>query len=134
MSLARSVMSENVRHEMLSYPGKTGLLEYYRTQPIDLFVNTSESEGTPVTIMEAISVGIPVMATAVGGNTEIVTEENGVAISADPDPAEIADAIRCLMVDDTRLARLREGSKDKWQREYSAAQNYANFAAAIREL
>jgi glycosyltransferase involved in cell wall biosynthesis len=133
-SLAGSTMPANVAHHMLGYPGKQGLFEYYRTEPVDLFINTSESEGTPVAIMEAISAGIPVVATAVGGNVEIVTQENGVVISANPEPKEIAAAIAQLMCDESRLTGLRVGSREKWQREYSAARNYANFAAAIREL
>ena len=41
---------------------------------IDLFINTSSSEGVPVSIMEALSVGIPIIATDVGGTKEIVTK------------------------------------------------------------
>ena len=133
-ALANATMPPNVRHQLLPYPGQKGLLEYYRTHPVDLFINTSSSEGTPVTIMEAISVGIPVVATSVGGNVEIVTSENGVALSADPDPQEIASVITRLMCDEAGLTRMRAGSKEKWQREYSAQRNYGNFAAAIREL
>jgi glycosyltransferase involved in cell wall biosynthesis len=110
------------------------LFDFYRSHPADFFVNTSRSEGTPVTIMEAISVGIPVIATAVGGNVEIVTEENGVVIAADPEPEEISNAFMRLMRDTPGLSRLRSGSREKWQREYSAARNYTNFAKTIREL
>ena len=46
----------------------------------DLFVNMSLSEGIPVSIMEAISFGIPIIATNVGGNAEIVNDETGVLI------------------------------------------------------
>jgi glycosyltransferase involved in cell wall biosynthesis len=133
-SLAAATMPANVRHRMLAYPGSSGLFDFYRSQPVDLFINTSKSEGTPVTIMEAISVGIPVIATAVGGNVEIVTEENGAVIPANAEPGEIADAITRLMRDTTRLSRLRSGSRAKWEREYAATRNYTNFARTIREL
>src|SRR5207247_11237958 len=126
--LAASTMPANVSHQMLAFAGITALFDFYRSQPVDLFINTSKSEGTPVTIMEAISVGIPVVATAVGGNVEIVTEENGVVVAAEPQPQEIADAILTLTRDTDRLARLRAGSREKWEREYSATRNYANFA------
>lgn len=133
-SLAAVTMPANVRHTMLPFPGHSGLFDFYRSHPADFFVNTSRSEGTPVTIMEAISVGIPVIATAVGGNVEIVTEENGVVIAADPEPEEISNAFIRLMRDTPGLSRLRSGSREKWQREYSAARNYTNFAKTIREL
>ncbi len=45
---------------------------YYQTTSVSVFVNASETEGLPVSIMEAISYGIPVIATDVGGTKEIV--------------------------------------------------------------
>lgn len=43
----------------------------------DLFLNISESEGVPFSIMEALSAGIPVMATDVGGTAEIIDDTVG---------------------------------------------------------
>lgn len=59
------------------------VLEFYTSHSFDLFVNTSESEGIPFSIMEAYSVGIPAMATDVGGTGEIVTNELGKLIEKD---------------------------------------------------
>ncbi|NCO54621.1 MAG: glycosyltransferase, partial [Bacteroidetes bacterium] len=47
---------------------------------VDLFINVSESEGIPVSIMEALSAGIPVIATNVGGTNEIVNNDVGFLI------------------------------------------------------
>lgn len=44
----------------------------------DIYVNTSLSEGTSMTILEAMSCGLPVIASAVGGNKKLVSESNGV--------------------------------------------------------
>ena len=60
------------------------VFELYRTTPIDLFINVSKSEGIPVSIMEALSVSIPVLATNCGGIEEIVNNEVGYIISSDP--------------------------------------------------
>lgn len=55
---------------------------YYSTHWIDVFVNTSETEGIPVSIMEAQSYGIPVIATNVGGTSELVfSGKNGVLLN-----------------------------------------------------
>ncbi len=133
-SLAASILPGNVKHELLNYPGKEGLQLYYRTRPVDVFLNTSKSEGTPVAIMEAISVDIPVIATSVGGNTEIVGPENGILVAADPHPSEIAEAIGALVHAEEGLTRLRVGSGAKWGDQYSAHQNYSAFAEILKAL
>jgi glycosyltransferase involved in cell wall biosynthesis len=59
------------------------VLNFYTEHPFDLFVNVSASEGVPFSIMEAFSVGIPVLATNVGGTGEIVNEQVGALLPAD---------------------------------------------------
>ena len=69
--------------------------EHYLTQPVDLFVNTSSSEGVPVSIMEAMAHGVPVLAPRVGALDEIVPDNGlgGELLPADPSPAQVAAAI-----------------------------------------
>ncbi len=71
------------------------ILEYYQSTPITAFVNLSESEGVPVSIMEAMSYGIPIVATDVGGVAELlgVDGESGVLLPADPTAKEAAVAV-----------------------------------------
>lgn len=59
----------------------------------DLFVNTSRSEGVPVSIMEAFSVGIPVIAADAGGTKEIVDSSVGCLLRNDFAPIELKNAI-----------------------------------------
>ena len=134
VSLAASEMPSNVTHRLLDYPGKRGLYDFYRSHPIDLFMNTSESEGTPVSTMEAISVGIPVLATAVGGNAEIVSAANGQLVPSNASPAEIAGVITRLAGDRDAIARMRAASREKWRSSYNAATNYSAFAGEIQAL
>jgi glycosyltransferase involved in cell wall biosynthesis len=69
------------------------VLNYLTNNRFDLFVNTSASEGVPISIMEALSVGIPVMATDVGGSGEIVHEGVGALMPADLTPQRLAEAL-----------------------------------------
>ena len=59
----------------------------------DLFVLPSRSEGYPNVLLEALACGIPVLATDVGGITEIINNENlGIIVAAD-DPIQMAQGI-----------------------------------------
>lgn len=71
------------------------LMEEYCRIPYDFFVNVSSSEGVPVSIMEALSFGIPCIATEVGGTEEIITDsKDGVLLKANFDSDELAEWIR----------------------------------------
>lgn len=139
---ARGLLAERIKNEFL--PNAKGnlsgfilhedLIQFYLEQPVDIFVNVSSTEGTPVSIMEAISCGIPVIATAVGGNVEIVREKNGILLSENPTPDEIADAL--LNVCDNRELWLekRKGSREVWQERYNETTNFEAFAQKLVEI
>lgn len=70
--------------------------EYIKFKP-SLFINLSSSEGVPVSIMEAFSFGIPVIATDVGGTSEIVNNSVGSLVDADVDYKKIKNEIERLI-------------------------------------
>ncbi len=110
------------------------LMDFYRNNPIDVFLNVSVSEGIPVSIMEAISCGISVIATDVGGNREIVTDQNGILLSSDPSPREIADAILLIQQAPEQIAKKREGSLVLWYELYNAEENFTRFINRIKTI
>jgi len=111
------------------------ILRHYRDHPVDVFVNTSSTEGgAPVSIQEAISCGIPVIATSVGGNPEIVSERNGILLSPDPTPQEIAEAIFAFLDDPEMAARKRSGSRAVWMERYNADVNFRAFAERLKSI
>ncbi|MDI1355072.1 MAG: glycosyltransferase [bacterium] len=65
-------------------------LSFMATTAVSIFINVSESEGLPVSLMEAISFGVPVMGTSICGVPEIVTKQTGFLIDKNFDPTEIA--------------------------------------------
>lgn len=74
--------------------GERGLYPFLRDHPFDLAINTSSSEGgSPVALQEALSFGIPIIATDVGGNTEIVALSQGVLLPATPSGSDLASAL-----------------------------------------
>jgi glycosyltransferase involved in cell wall biosynthesis len=71
-----------------------------------LFVLSSLTEGISLTLLEAMARGLPVVATAVGGNGEVVAAgESGVLVPP-ADPASLAAAIAPLWTDPERCARM----------------------------
>lgn len=71
---------------------------------LDLFVLPSLSEGLSVAILEALAVGVPMIATAVGGTPEVITDHEDGLLVPPADPDALAESI-CLLVKNTELRR-----------------------------
>ena len=54
----------NVSVNLLGNLSYEEMMDLYKNNPADLFMNLSEKEGTPVSLMESISCGIPILVTA----------------------------------------------------------------------
>jgi glycosyltransferase involved in cell wall biosynthesis len=77
----------------------------------DIFVLPSLSEAFPYVILEALSLGLPVVSTDVGGVSELVIEGYNGFIAEKATPVEVAKALRKLLVDADLRIRLGNGSK-----------------------
>ena len=128
---ADALFPANARAFFPGYSTQQALMDFYHSTPVDVFFNVSVSEGTPVSSMEAASCGIPLVATGVGGNCEIVTDRNGLLLSPNPSPEEIADAIFKFVDAPQWAVSKRKGSRALWYEKYNA---YENFRAFIRRL
>jgi glycosyltransferase involved in cell wall biosynthesis len=93
---ARS-LPEHVTWHLAGHVDRVEVLDYYKSHKVALFISLSESEGVPVSIMEAISFGVPVLATAVGGVPEIVTRATGTVVALDDSVDAIAREARRLL-------------------------------------
>lgn len=78
-------------------------------QAADMLVFPSIHEGLPVTVMEAMASGLPVVATRIRGVVPDLLEDgvNGVVL-VDDSPSTVADAIKSLFVDPARAKALAE--------------------------
>jgi len=94
--LAKKTLPNNIIAEFMGMVPNKMVLEYFKNNFIDCFINVSSSEGLPVSIMEAIGFGIPVIATDVGGTNEITNEYTGVLLEENPSPEVILNAIITL--------------------------------------
>jgi glycosyltransferase involved in cell wall biosynthesis len=76
----------------------------------DIFVLPSHHEGLPVTIMEATSMGLAIVTTAVGEIPNFLTDGEDALIVAPGDPAAMAEAIERLARDEGLRRRLGRGA------------------------
>ena len=108
------------------------VMEFYCNNHVDLFINTSSSEGLPVSIMEANSHGIPAIATDVGGTCEITNSETGILIDKDFSSEELANCIlRFVLMDETEYLYRRKATRMYWEQHFSATNNYKQFYEQI---
>ena len=96
----------------------------------DLFVLYSDTEGMPVSLMEAMSAGLPCIASELEGIAQLIPDERYGTLIAAGDPGLLADAIRRVLADPERSAgqgkaaavRIREGfSLEASCRQYEEA-------------
>lgn len=125
-----------IRYTFHGYVQNAQLPEIYRQVGAQLFITTSSTEGLPVSMMEAYAMGIPVVATAVGGIPEMVQDgENGFLLSADPTAEDVAQAILCYTAlpaqDKAAMSRCALAS---WQEHFDAAANAEKLMTFLAQL
>lgn len=106
------------------------LMSVYRNEGFDAIINVSDTEGIPVSLMEAGAAGIPMIATDVGGTAEIVNAANGALIPADADIATIAAAILRFR-DRAGVRACRKSARLHWEAHFNAPANYGRFARTL---
>jgi glycosyltransferase involved in cell wall biosynthesis len=126
----------NVNYNFKGFVMNEKIHEYYREHQTDLFINVSTTEGIPVSIMEAMSYGIPVIATTVGGTPEIVdNKHNGFLLSPTPTAQEVADTIsKFYNLSFEEKTAFRNQAYETWNSKFNAQINYTKFIEEIMKL
>lgn len=105
---------------------------FYEVEDVNVFINLSESEGIPVSIMEAMAAGIPVIAPDIGGISSLVDNENGVLLSEQPSMRESVDALVSIVdLSGCETRKKRISAYEKIATEFNSRVNYESF---IRQL
>lgn len=122
--------SHNFNVKLMGRVSNSDILKYYSTQEVDLFINLSSSEGVPVSVMEALSYGIPVIATDVGGTAEILRSKNGILLPANPTIENVINAYEKFISKQYD----RKTIKDIWNSTSNAAVVFPEFVKMIHNL
>lgn len=134
MELVRATVAEAPGSFSYELPGLVNVSEVRKameTGGYDVFVNVSMSEGAPVSIMEAQSVGLPTVATDVGGSAEVADAGINVILDSDLTESELADAFLAAASMDPSLRAVR---RQEWNDKYNEAINYEAFAAELAAM
>jgi L-malate glycosyltransferase len=100
----------------------------------DLAVCCSDFEGGPLSVMEYMGAGLPVVATKVGGLPELVRDgENGVLVPP-RDPDDLAESIAGLLVDAGRRRRMGQAGRLLRESEYGGDAFIARLEALYERL
>ena len=104
----------------------------------DLYVNSSRHEALSFLIIEAMAAGLPVIATDMGGNSDIVNDEAGCGMLVEYDnPDSMAVAMKCFLEDPAFAARCRENARrtieDKFEIHKMARATYGVYEKALHD-
>lgn len=83
----------------------------------DVFALPSNYEGLPMVIIEALSMGTPVVASAVGGISELLDGSNGFAV--ENEASAMAEKIRCIISDKARKKEMSRNAADTFNRSFT---------------
>jgi glycosyltransferase involved in cell wall biosynthesis len=125
----------NIEYSFMGQIPNYELLKFYSSNKIDLFINTSATEGIPVSIMEAQSFGIPAIATDVGGVKEVVRERTGSLLPVDFNPSALAKLIQQyadLPQEEQNI--IRENAFMNWKNNFEASGNYSDFMLKLNSI
>ena len=120
----------NIQFKLTGWVDTAQVSTFYVNQMCDLFLNVSETEGLPVSIMEAYAASIPAYATNVGGVKEIVNSENGKLLVADISKSDLIEQLDQFYVLPThRKLEMRNHAYYTYSKYFDAFKNAEELAS-----
>jgi len=100
----------------------------------DLFVLPSLYEGLPVSVLEAMAAGKPIVATRIGGTDEVIQDGQTGLLVPPADPESLAQAIQRVLTDRLLAQRLGAEARARVRKEFSAETVAARTVEIYEEL
>lgn len=117
--------------ELRGFTPNEEIKAFYASETVNLVINMSEAEGIPVSLMEAISFGIPVLATDVYGNPEIANNETGFCVPFHSATEQVAAMITAFASDNNQQLKTRESARNFYFKKFNANANYKEFVSRL---
>jgi colanic acid/amylovoran biosynthesis glycosyltransferase len=129
---------KNFKINFIGFLENRKIFEYYNNNSFDYFITLSASEGLPVTLMEACSVGLPIIATSVGGIGEIVENKvNGFLLSKNPTYIEFKQVFFQAIEyknDSKTYSLLIKNSRKSYEDKFKSEVNHRIFIDLLNKL
>ena len=130
---AINVSNNKVEIKLMGSVDNATVINSYLNNGYDVFINVSENEGIPVSIMEAMSCGIIPIATDVGGTRELIDNgQSGFLLEKSFEIENLKDIlykIHCMPAEDRH--KMSVNSRKKWEDCFSASTNYNKFYESL---
>lgn len=107
---------------------------FIASNKISFFVNLSEMEGLPVSIMEAMAFGVPILATDVGCVGDLLERGGGLLVSPSIAVPELVDLVVDLVADVDRYMGMRLSARAMQRSRFSAQRNHAALSAIFLKV
>jgi glycosyltransferase involved in cell wall biosynthesis len=101
---------------------------------LDVLAVTSNNEGTPVSAIEAMASGCPVVATRVGGLPDLIDEGETGYLVPPGDAAAVASALARLLTNTENARRMGQAARAAVQKRYAAERLISDVAGLYRDL
>ncbi len=100
----------------------------------DVFLLSSLSEGISVTLLEAMGAGLPIVATAVGGNPEVVEHDVTGLLAPRKDSAGLADHLVALLNDPARAREMGKAGRQRLEEKLTLSRMHAAYAQVYSQM
>jgi glycosyltransferase involved in cell wall biosynthesis len=104
-----------------------------RYRAFDAFVLSSRTEGTPITLFEAMAADVPIVACAVGGVPDVVSAQEAILVPAD-DPGALAAALRAIAESPGAARGRSTAAAARVRRDFGREAWLARHAAIYRQV
>lgn len=99
----------------------------------DIYVSASHWEGLSVALLEAMSAGLPPVATAVGDSPRVIAPGCGLLVPP-ASPQILAQALGSLLADPAQRTAMGQAAREQAQKKYGAAAWYERLQAVYRRV
>lgn len=126
--LIRRAKELKIEERVAFLPPRPDPFSYY--QSLDLYLSTSRHEGIPLSVLEAMASGKPVVAPRVGGLPEMISHGEQGLLMEDREPQNFSEACLRLLRDEA----LRRGMGENASRRVAASFSHSRMAASYFDL